>query len=141
MKTTDIIVIGAILGIVYFSTKKKDQPQLPGGTGTGTGGTGTGTGGTTGGTGTQTPTFNPNDWAASFKQYAVPACYTDCSQRYSILEQMQDKLSNTQLSQVSVSLKNLYGKTLYQFMSDMSWFGGPYYNNKATQLYQRVQNL
>jgi hypothetical protein len=138
MKTTDIIVIGAILGIVYFSTKKPDtNNQLPGGggTGAGSGGSGSGSGGT------QTNTFNPNDWAASFKQYAVPACYTNCNNRYSILEQMQDKLSDPQLVQVSNSLKNLYGKTLFEFMSDMSWFGGPYFNNKATLLYNRVQNL
>lgn len=86
-------------------------------------------------------TFNAQEWADSFINYVMPSCYIDCSFRYDILSQIYDNLSDVQIKDVSSILYQSYGKNMYELMSDLTWFGGPYTNNKATLLYNRIRNL
>jgi len=146
MKNKDLLYLvgGFILVNWLFANKASGQTPLPqdptGGTtgGSTTGGT---TGGSTTGGSTTTSTFNPATWGEFFIDYAMPGCYFDCSVRYDALRQIQELLNDTQLIQASDYIRTKTGKTMYQNMSDMSWFGGPYTNNQATALYNRLQNL
>ncbi|NDD83709.1 hypothetical protein EB118_13220 [bacterium] len=116
-------------------------------------GQGNGTGSDTGGNNTPAPTFptielpfagnynTVSKWVEGWRNYAIASCYTDCSWRYDILEQTQTKLDDVQLKQVSDGLKQSTGKNMREQMASMSWFGGPWSDNKATELYQRVQSM
>lgn len=112
----------------------------------------TGSGNTTGGS-SPAPTFptivfpfagsynTVSKWVQGWQTYAMASCYTDCSWRYDILKQTQEKLNDTQIKQVSDGLKSATGKNMYQVMDNMTWFGGPYSDNKATALWERVKNM
>jgi hypothetical protein len=116
----------------------------------GTGGSGSDD---TGGGGSPAPTFptivfpyagsynTVPKWVQGWQTFAVASCYTDCSYRYDILEQTQNKLNDAQIRQVSDGLRAATGKNMYQLMDDMTWFGGPYSNNKATALWERVKTM
>lgn len=80
-------------------------------------------------------------WVQGWQTFAIASCYTDCSYRYDILEQTQTKLSDAQIKQVSDRLRSATGKNMYQIMDNMTWFGGPYSENKATELYNRIQSI
>jgi hypothetical protein len=143
----DIIVAGAGVVGAYFIYK-----AVKGGFSGNSGGTGTG--GNTGGTPPPPPpapfpsiaypyagsASGVNAFVYGWEMYAIPSCF-DCSWRYQILKETQEKLDNIQLKQVSDALRQKTGKSMYEQMSDMWWFGGPYSNNKAEQLYSRVQSI
>ena len=144
----DIIVAGAGVVGAYFIYK-----AVKGGFSGASGGTGTGTGGNTGGSpAPPAPPFpsieypyagsasGVNAFVYGWETYAIPSCF-DCSWRYQILKETQEKLDNAQLKQVSDALKQKTGLTMYEQMANMWWFGGPYSNNKAEQLYSRVQSI
>lgn len=80
-------------------------------------------------------------WAQAWQTYAISSCVTDCSWRYDILEQTQNKLSDSQIKQVSDAIKLLTGKNMYQQMQSMWWFGGPYSSNKAEELFDRIKTI
>lgn len=145
----DIGILGVGIVATYFIIK-----AVSGKVGSGSDETGNGSSDGSGGSGgSPAPTFpiivfpyagsynTVPKWVQGWKTFAVASCYTDCSYRYDILEQTQTKLSDDQIKQVSDGLKAATGKNMYQIMDDMTWFGGPYSNNKATELYDRVQTI
>jgi len=146
----DFVFLGVGLVASYFIYKAVSGKMQTGTTG-GTGNTGTGT--TGGGSPAPVPQFPTIDfpyggsystvqkWVEGWKTYAIASCVTDCSWRYDILEQTQDKLSDSQIKQVSDGLKQSTGSNMREQMAAMWWFGGPYSNNQATALYDRVQSM
>jgi hypothetical protein len=157
IRPLDVIVLGVGGVAAYFiykavsgsgTSSNTGGGNTGGNTGGGTGGnTGGGTGGNTGGGSTGSPSSGwsgnntPEAWADFWETYAIPGCYIDCSYRYDIIKQTQEGLNNAQIVDVSNLLKTRTGKNMYQIMSAMTWFGGPYSNNKAEQLYARLQTL
>ena len=143
----DIGILGVGIVATYFIIK-----AVTGKVGSG-GSDGGGSDDTGGGGGSPAPTFptivfpyagsynTVPKWVQGWQTFAIASCYTDCSYRYDILEQTQTKLSDAQIKQVSDGLRAATGKNMYQLMDDMTWFGGPYSNNKATELWERVQTI
>jgi len=141
----DIVFLGGGIVASYFIYQALSG-KLGGGNGNSTSSGG-------GGSSTPAPTFptivfpfagsysTVQKWVQGWENYAVASCYTDCSWRYDILEQTQEKLNDAQLKEVSDGLKQSTGKNMREQMASMSWFGGPYSNNQATALYQRVQSI
>jgi hypothetical protein len=144
IKPLDIVILGVGGVAAYFIYKAVSGKILPTGGGTG--------GGTSGGNNPPAQNFpsiefpyagsasGPQAFVYGWETYAIPSCW-DCSWRYQILEETETKLDNIQLKEVSDLLRQKTGKTMYEQMSDMWWFGGPYSNNKAEQLYSRVQSI
>jgi len=143
----DIGILGVGIVATYFIIR-----AVTGKVGSGLDNTGA-NGSDTGGSGSPAPTFptivfpyagsynTVSKWVQGWQTFAVASCYTDCSYRYDILEQTQTKLSDAEIKQVSDGLRAATGKNMYQLMDDMTWFGGPYSDNKATALWQRVQTI
>jgi hypothetical protein len=138
-ETTDFFIIGGAGLLAYLLFKPE---SVGGGTGTG-GSTGGSTGGGTGGGNipAQQPSFIPSEWASFFVQYAVPSCYFDCSNRYHAFTEINTKLTDTQIKQVSDVLFTSTGKNMKQHMDTFSFYGGPYTNNNGTLLYNRLTSI
>lgn len=151
----DIGILGVGIVATYFIYQAVSGKIGSGGSGGSGGSDGSGgSGGSSGGSGgSPAPTFptivypfagsynTVPKWVQGWTTFAIASCYVDCSYRYDILEQTQNKLNDSQLKQVSDALRASIGKNMKEIMGEMTWFGGPYSNNKATELYNRVQNM
>ena len=144
----DIGILGVGIVATYFIIKAVTGKVGSGSDDTGADGSDTGGDG-----GSPAPTFptivfpyagsynTVPKWVQGWQTFAIASCYTDCSYRYDILEQTQTKLSDAQIKQVSDGLRAATGKNMYQIMDNMTWFGGPYNNNQATALWERVKTM
>lgn len=140
---TAIAVFGlSYLAVKSFSTAEEDDPNLPAGGNDGSG-TNTGGGSSSGGSGNSgggSSTFNESYWQQIFEDSMV-SCWVTCDHRYNALSLIYDTLTDQDLLVLSNTIVQAHGKKMWQIMDTYDLYGGPYFYNKASYLYDKLKNL